>query len=265
MVDQLGSVTQELSNSAAAMAAAAAAAAAAAPWKGLGSALRSSQLSNRLRSVGAAAVEGASSFVTAAVDGWASDVLRHFDLEVQLQEEQQAAAAAAAAGTQPPAAAAAAAAVDAVDADLVLVLEQQSAADDGVLPGSSVPPSQEALAAAYTSAAAADSVSTAAVADANSSSSSEVAETLVGAFEILEGAPADAVGDVLCCAKPAAAPLTLQELQSVFMDVDGVMVDAAGFRQRVFAAGGCVSGPGGCVGRYGGCVGVGVAHGRGAC
>jgi hypothetical protein len=213
MIDHMA--TMELPVPAAAMAAAAAAAAAAAvPLRGLGSALRGSHIGAKLRHVGAAAVEGASSFVTAAVDGWASDVLRHFEHEVELQEEKAAATAAAAA-------------VDDADGDLVLVSEQQ-------LPGGE----DQALAAAYTSAAAGGAAAAAGAA-ALAGGSQHVAETLVGAFEILEGAPADAVGEVLSI-KPPLPPLTLQELQTKFLDPDGVLVDVAGFRQRVFAAGGCV-------------------------
>jgi hypothetical protein len=188
--------------------------------------------------------------MTAAVDGWASDVLRHFEQDVQLFEEQTAAAAA-----------------DAdVDADLVLIAGQQQQQHAG---GGA----EHDLASAYSSAAAAaaavgasaastaamqaglpagseETTAAAAVPAAGSAASAAadddgvvpdgqlVAETLVGAFELLEGAPSDAVGQVLAPNKPTQPPLSLQELQGEWLDAQGVLVDEAGLRQRVFAAGG---------------------------
>lgn len=59
-------------------------------------------------------------------------------------------------------------------------------------------------------------------------------DTSLGSFELLEGAAPDQLAAVRSRAAPP--PLSLEELAS-FLDSGGVMVDEAGFRQRVFQAG----------------------------
>jgi hypothetical protein len=243
-----------------------------AAWRGAISSVLGQSVSNALNKVSQLAVEGANCLVAAAVESWHAETLRHFEHEVELlseraelQNEKAADSTAAAVKCSSSSSS------SKLDEDYRRQPQQQVRAEDGS--DSSVAAAVAAAAsrklpAAYhqrqqqqednssssskateqplsrltckqhcktaddspeAAAAAAEAAAAAAAAGC-----STTAETLLGGFELLEAAPPDQLAAVR--SRPPAPPLSPEELQS-FMDDTGVLVDEAGFRDRVFQAG----------------------------